>query len=210
MLYVIEGVYPWTSDHGSRIFSFASPLLLCHLIIIFMPMYLSWTDILVTVFQYRALLFALTVVFLSVSLIVVFVGLSAEWLRAWSWSNNQLLHPHYHRDEYEGMDSRWITCTISDIGQCMSLLMCMHYHCLGTWYTIAKYFWWLWERVIIIESDRRLYLTFKFVTDDIVLSTQLDQLVPTQSLYAEVFVQTESTSEVLSSQNAEDQGSKEV
>ncbi len=105
----MEGVYPWTSDCGSWIFSVASALLMSHLII-FMPMHLSWTDVLVTAFQYRVLLFSSIVVFLSVLLIIVFVGLSAEWLRAWSSSSDQLLRPHYHghsctREEFEGMGS---------------------------------------------------------------------------------------------------------
>ena len=104
MLCVMKGVYRWIS--GSGIFIFVSALLLYHLTIIFLAMYLSWTDVLVTAFQYRALLYTLTLVFLSVLLIVIFVGLSAEWLRAWSSSNDQLLRPHYRRDEYEGMDSR--------------------------------------------------------------------------------------------------------
>ena len=102
----MKGVYRWISGHGSGIFIFISALLLYHLTIIFLAMYLSWTDVLVTAFQYRALLYTLMLVFLSVLLIVIFMGLSAEWLRAWSSSNDQLLRPHYHRDEYEGMDSR--------------------------------------------------------------------------------------------------------
>lgn len=72
-----------------------------------MPVYPSWIDILVTGFQYRAPLFIFTIVFLSVLLIGIFARLSAEWLRAWS-SSNELLHPCYHRhagDEFEGMGS---------------------------------------------------------------------------------------------------------
>ena len=47
-----------------------------------------------------------------------------------------------------------------------------------------------------------------FVTD--ALSTPLEQSVPTESLYAEVFVQTEDTNETLLSQHVEDQGGKIV
>ena len=47
-----------------------------------------------------------------------------------------------------------------------------------------------------------------FVTD--ALSIPLEQVVPTKSLYAEVFVQTEGTNETLSSQHVEDQGGKIV
>ena len=47
-----------------------------------------------------------------------------------------------------------------------------------------------------------------FVTD--ALSTPLEQLVPTESLYAEVFVQTEDTNETLSCQLVGDQGGKIV
>jgi membrane protein implicated in regulation of membrane protease activity len=129
----MEGVYPLTSDRGSWIFGFASALLLCNLTTIFMPMYLSWTDVLVTAFQYRALLFTLTLVLLSVLLIIVFVGLSAEWLRAWSSPTDQLLRPYYHghtctcaRDEFEGMSSS----IVSDIEP--HLCACTTTYCLGT------------------------------------------------------------------------------
>ena len=47
-----------------------------------------------------------------------------------------------------------------------------------------------------------------FVSD--VLSTPLEQLAPTESLYAEAFVQTEATNEVLSSQHMEDEGGETV
>lgn len=70
----------------------------------------------------------------------------------------------------------------------------------------------LWESIILLLLNQTggYDLTLKLVTDNIVLLTPLDQLAPTESLYAEVFVQTESTNEVLSSQNVEDQGSKKV
>ena len=68
----------------------------------------------------------------------------------------------------------------------------------------------LWQNIILIIESDGYDLTLKLVTDNNVLSTPLDQLAPTESLYAEVFVQTESTNEVLSSQNVEDQGSKKV
>ena len=49
---------------------------------------------------------------------------------------------------------------------------------------------------------------YTFVTD--ALSTPLEQLVPMESLYADVFVQTEDTNETLSSQLVENQGGKIV
>ena len=89
----MEGVYSWTSDCGSWIFSFVSALLLCHLAVMFMSIFLSWSDVLMTGFQYRSFLFIFIIVVLSVLLIVVFLGLSLEWLGARSPSNDQQLRP---------------------------------------------------------------------------------------------------------------------
>ena len=77
------------------------------MIIIFTSMFLSWIDILVTGLQYRALLFIFGVAFLSLLLIVIFVGLSAEWLRAWSSSSDQQLHPHNHILTGHGNEGRY-------------------------------------------------------------------------------------------------------
>lgn len=52
------------------------------------------------------------------------------------------------------------------------------------------------------------YFILNFVSD--ALSTPLEQLAPTESLYAEAFVQTEATNEVLLSQHTEDEGGETV
>ena len=52
------------------------------------------------------------------------------------------------------------------------------------------------------------YFILKFVSD--AFSTPLEQLAPTESLYAEAFVQTEGTNEILSSQHMEDEGGETV
>ena len=69
---------------------------MCHLTIIFMSIFLSWLDILVTGFQYRALLFIFAIVVLSLLLIVIFTGLAAEWLKAWTSSSDQQSRPNDH------------------------------------------------------------------------------------------------------------------
>ena len=52
------------------------------------------------------------------------------------------------------------------------------------------------------------YFILNFVSD--VLSIPLEHLAPTESLYAEAFVQTEGTNEILSNQHMEDEGGETV
>lgn len=60
----------------------------------------------------------------------------------------------------------------------------------------------------VVIVNRQLFDYSTFVTDTV--SNPLEELVPTESLYAEVFVQTEDIDKSLSNQNMEDEGGKIV
>ena len=56
----------------------------------------------------------------------------------------------------------------------------------------------------VVIVNRQLFDYSTFVTDTV--SNPLEELVPTESLYAEVFVQTEDVDKSLSNQNMKDEG----